>query len=72
MSKIRATVAWMGGGRIDGYYYVRIEGTDLVACNDGHPDFLTRFKEFSKNRDDLKRDAQKCANKINRQLRSIK
>lgn len=72
MSKIRATVAWMGGDRTNGYYYVRIEGTDLVVCNGGHPDFPTRFKEFSKDRDDLKRDAQKLANKINKQLRSIK
>lgn len=71
MRKIRATVAWMNGDRVDGYYFVRIKGTNLVACNDGHPDFPMQFKEFSKNRIDLKRDAEKCARKINKQLRSI-
>lgn len=66
---IKAKVMWMNGGRVDGYYYVGIEGTDLRACIDGHPDFTFRSSEFNK---DAKKAAQKCANTINKQLRNLK
>ncbi len=65
---MKAEVMWMGGDRIDGYYYVGIEGTDLVACEDGHPDFVDRFNEFSK---DPKKEAQKYANRVNKQLKKL-
>jgi hypothetical protein len=64
---VRAEVAFMNGGRIDGYYYIRIKGTDLIACQDGHPDFPYRFKEGTK---DAKKKAKALADDLNRKFRN--
>lgn len=66
---INAEVMWMNGDRIDGYYYVGIEGTDLRACDDGHPCFPSKFQEGA---DNPKKKAQVLARKINRQLKQVK
>ena len=65
---MRAKVMFMNGDRIDGYYYIGIEGTDLRACKNGHPEFSYRFKEGT---EDAKRNAQRIANKVNKQLKKI-
>ena len=67
---LKAKVQWMSGDRVDGYYYVGIEGTDLCVCNNGHPDFPLKFREFEKSDAELKKDAQKVANEVNRQIRA--
>lgn len=66
---MKVKVEYMSGGRFDGYYYIRIEGTDLIACSGGHPDFVLKFDDFSKN---AEKEAKKCANKINEQLKKLK
>ncbi len=65
---IKAKVMWMNGGRIDGYFYVGIEGTDLVACEDGHPDFPLRFPEGEKGSE---RRAKKLATEIRKQIKEV-
>ncbi len=65
---MKAKVMRMNGGRIDGYYYVGIEGTHLRACDNGHPCFPSKFKESTK---DPKKKAQLLCREINRQLRCI-
>lgn len=65
---MKAEVMWMNGGRIDGYYYVGIEGTDLRACDNGHPCFPSKFKEGMGN---PRRKAQVLCDKINKQLKQV-
>lgn len=62
--KAKAKVKWMGGDRVDGYYYIGIEGTDLIVCNGGHPDSPVKFREKTKN---AKAKAQRLARKINKE-----
>jgi len=63
---IKAEVAFMNGGRVIGYYYIRLAGTDLIACRGGHPEFPLRFNEDIK---DAKKKAMKACREVNRQLR---
>lgn len=65
---MKAEVMWMNGGRIDGYYYVGIKGTDLVACDKGHPCFPSKFKEGTY---DPKSKAVLLSRKINEQLKQV-
>jgi len=65
---MKAEVMWMNGGQIDGYYYVGIEGTDLRACDNGHPEFPSRFKEGTV---DPKSKAVLLSRKINKQLKQV-
>ena len=62
--RLKVKAKWMNGGRVDGYYYVGIEGTDLIVCEDGHPDFPVKFREGTKN---AKAKAQKLAREINKE-----
>ena len=74
MGKVKATVMWMTGDRVDGYYYVGIKGTDLRACEDGHPDFPERFSERNDEGDidrNAEKNAQKCADRTNKQLKNL-
>ena len=66
---MKAVVKFMNGGRTNGYYFVRLKGTDLIACDSGHPDFPFRFKEGT---DEPKKKARAVARKINRQLTKIR
>ena len=63
---MKAKVHFMNGGRVDGYYYVQFGDTCLIACEDGHPDFVMKFDEMG---DKGKKDAQKLARKINKQIK---
>jgi hypothetical protein len=56
-----AKVKYMSGGRAAGYYYIQLEGTNLIACEGGHPDFTCRLRDEEK--------AKKLCRKINKQLR---
>lgn len=41
---MKAVVKYMSGDRINGYYYIQIEGTDFVLTRD-HPEFPRTFDE---------------------------
>ncbi len=62
---MKAEVMHMDGGRVDGYYYVGIEGTFLVACKEGHPDFPIQIVDTKRN---AKHSAQFVADFINKQI----
>ena len=64
---VRSKVAFMNGGRVDGYHYIAIEGTDFVICEDGHPDFVLKFDEDKKGEN----KARRYNAKVNKQLRSL-
>ena len=66
---MKVKVMWMNGGRVDDYYYVGIEGTDLIACEDGHPDFAEKFSESEKKSE---QEAKKLASRVNKQLKRVK
>ena len=58
----------MNGGRVDGYHYIAIEGTEFVVCEDGHPDFPLKFDEHKKGEN----QARRYNAKINRVLRELR
>jgi hypothetical protein len=64
---IKSKVQFMNGGRVDGYHYIAIEGTDFVVCEDGHPDFVLKFGESKKEEN----KARRYNAKMNRQLRGL-
>jgi hypothetical protein len=62
---MKAVVKHMGGGRVAGYYYLQIEGTDFCLCHHGHPDFMLRIPESDKG----KNQAYALARRVNRRVR---
>ncbi len=62
-AKIKAKVQWMGGDRVDGYYYIQLVGTDFILCQDGHPNFPCTFSERDK---DSEKKAKQLCRKINK------
>jgi len=60
---------YMNGGPTEGYWYVGIKGTFLIACLQGHPDFPYRFKDSDPK---AKRKAQQLAARINKILKKEK
>ena len=45
---MKLTIEYMGGDRVDGYYYIKLKGTDFILCKGGHPDFPYTFREKKK------------------------
>ena len=59
---MKAIVEHMSGDRVDGYYYIILEGTNFILCEDGHPDFPHTFEENEEEK------AQSSANEINKRI----
>ena len=63
---MKAIVKFMNGGRIEGYYYISLEGSNFIACEKGHPDFVLKFDERGENGE---KEAKRIVKIINKKLK---